>query len=925
MRKPSALIIVCSVLASCLVTPAAADAAPLYPDLKTLSPRDLRFDRADVSQDGSGVMHNVLRFTNTVWNAGQGKLEMRSTINPTTKQGPAVQRIYDDAGGFADTTIGNFYYHLEHAHYHYDDWGRYQLWNAAEYDAWVASGRTQGAPEDIGTKTTSCVLDEEFIRGLTGTPYPAVFPWEGCSPNSQNLMVQGLSVGWGDTYDYWRFEQWIDLDQGKLADGDYVLRSVTDPLNKVIESAGKADQSREGVVVNEGVTRFKVQGGAIVDSNPPEGSVRINDIAAKTSSADVSVKVLGRDDVSGVTHVRLSNDGTTWTATRTYTGSGSAAMSTAWNLTDAAYGGTSTDGTKTVYVQFRDATGKWSAAETDTIVLDRGGSTGGTTPYSKAVMADGPAGYWRLGETSGTTAANLTGGQTGTYLNSPQLGVTGLLSGETNSAVRLDGVDDYVRVPSTSALNPTAAVSVEAWIKPEAIPTVGAFATVATKPEAYSIQFNGPRLEFTVMRFGTRYRTQAPVGAVQVGSTYHVVGTYDGATARLYLNGEQVASRALTGPIGSNGNSLNLGSWSGWNERFKGTVDEVAVYGSALAASRVTAHYDAAGSTPPPPDPTVATPNDLKATAVSPSQVDLQWVDNSSNETEFVVEWDTASQFTSPQSATVPGDTTQRSVTGLSPSTQYYFRVRARNATTTSNWSGPATATTPSLPPPPPPPPPPPSSYSTTVLEDAPVSYWRLGDAGTTAADTQGVNNGTYFNAPTLGATSLLDSDTTDEAVAFDGANDQVRVANSASLGLSSQLSLEAWIRPTSLPASGAFRSVVTKPEAYSLQFNGGRLEFTIMQFGVRQRLQAPLGTIQPGSTYHVVGTFDGATRRLYVNGSQVASAPLNGGATLGSHGLFVGSWNGWSEFFAGTIDEVAVYGSALSAARVAAHRAAGQ
>ena len=438
-----------------------------------------------------------------------------------------------------------------------------------------------------------------------------------------------------------------------------------------------------------------------------------------------------------------------------------------------------------------------------------------------------------------------------------------------------------------------------------------------TKPEAYSLQLNGPRLELTVMRGGARYRTQAAVGAIQAGSAYHVVGTYDGANARLYVNGAQVATRALTGAVGSSSSPLNVGSWDGFSERFRGTVDEVAVYASALPASRVTAHRDAAGSAP---DPTVLAPNDLKATVVSSSRIDLAWVDNSSNETEFVLERDTASQFTSPQAVTLPQNTTQHSLTGLSAGTPYYFRVRARNATNTSNWSSPTTATTLTTTPPPPP-----AGYADAVLADAPVSHWRLGDAGTTAADAKAANPGTYFNGAATGSASLLPGDLGNAAVAFDGVNDHVRVPNSVSLGLSAPLTLEAWIKPSSIPAAGRFRSIVTKPESYSLQFNGPRLEFTIMQFGVRQRLQAPLGAIQAGQAYHVVGTYDGATRRLYVNGVQVASAALTGGATASSQGLFIGSWSGTSEFFAGTIDEVAVYASALSASRVAAHRAAGQ
>jgi hypothetical protein len=62
----------------------------------------------------------------------------------------------------------------------------------------------------------------------------------------------------------------------------------------------------------------------------------------------------------------------------------------------------------------------------------------------------------------------------------------------------------------------------------------------------------------------------------------------------------------------------------------------------------------------------------------------------------------------------------------------------------------------------------------------------------------------------------------------------------------------------------------------------------------------------------------------LYVNGSQVASAALSGGASVTTNSLYLGSWAGGEEFLTGTIDEAAVYGKALTAARIAAHYAAG-
>ena len=195
-------------------------ATALYPNLKTLPPRDLRFDRTDVSVEGTGNMHNVLRFSNTVYNIGEGRMEMRATIDPSTQTGIAYQRVYNSDGTFTDYQVGTVYYHPQHMHYHFEDWGQYQLWTKADYDKWVGSGRTQGQAKKVGVKTTSCVMDEEFIKKLPLTPWPAAFPSSGCSPDSQNRLIEGLSIGWGDTYDYYRFEQWIDLDQETLADGN---------------------------------------------------------------------------------------------------------------------------------------------------------------------------------------------------------------------------------------------------------------------------------------------------------------------------------------------------------------------------------------------------------------------------------------------------------------------------------------------------------------------------------------------------------------------------------------------------------------------------------------------------------------------------------------------------------------------------------
>jgi len=227
-------------------------ATSLYPDLKTLEATDLVFDTATIN----GSTRNVLRFSNTVWNAGEGRLEIRpKTVNTSSgKKTRVYQYIYDDAGGSMRKTAGDMVYHAAHNHFHFQNFARYELWTRADYDAWLASGGSQGQAQRRGTKTTFCIMDTYQVQDLAGSPSAPAY--SECS----NTRPQGLSVGWGDEYAYTLPQQWIDLGTSNLADGQYVLRSVADPTNRLYESANKNDQSRESEQDNEAVTFFSVAG-----------------------------------------------------------------------------------------------------------------------------------------------------------------------------------------------------------------------------------------------------------------------------------------------------------------------------------------------------------------------------------------------------------------------------------------------------------------------------------------------------------------------------------------------------------------------------------------------------------------------------------------------------------------------------------------
>ena len=80
-------------------------------------------------------------------------------------------------------------------------------------------------------------------------------------------------------------------------------------------------------------------------------------------------------------------------------------------------------------------------------------------------------------------------------------------------------------------------------------------------------------------------------------------------------------------------------------------------------------------------------PASLTATAASSSQIDLQWTDNSSNESGFKIERKTGASGSWGEIATVAANATGYASTGLAASTAYYYRVRAYNATGNSGYS----------------------------------------------------------------------------------------------------------------------------------------------------------------------------------------------------------------------------------------------
>jgi hypothetical protein len=198
------------------------------------------------------------------------------------------------------------------------------------------------------------------------------------------------------------------------------------------------------------------------------------------------------------------------------------------------------------------------------------------------------------------------------------------------------------------------------------------------------------------------------------------------------------------------------------------------------------------------------------------------------------------------------------------------------------------------------------------------VGAWSFDESsGTTVLDTSGRSN----HGSVSGAARVTGKH--GGALQFDGVNDMVSVADSASLDLTTAASVEAWVKPSAL--GSMWRTVVIKEQpaqlAYALYAGNGNGRPSGHVYNGRD-MDAVGGSALPLNTWsHLATTWDGQTVRLYVNGVQVATRSAGGRATVSGSPLRFGGNKVWDEWFKGAIDDVRVYNRALTAAQVGADR----
>lgn len=239
-----------------------------------------------------------------------------------------------------------------------------------------------------------------------------------------------------------------------------------------------------------------------------------------------------------------------------------------------------------------------AATSTASMTLAASSTAFGPSSYPLAVLADSPAAYYRLDESSGSFADSSGNGRTATVTGTPTYlqPPAALIDG---NSVTFSGTQ-YGDMGTTSFLNAPSALTVEAWVKFTSTATI----TIIGRDNSGGGTLRGWRLRaiagsFNWLVFSNVSTTSATISSPLTyndGNWHHVVATATNSGSMfLYVDGAQVATIAMAFSMAGtniNGEDTFIGA-SHSTAAWIGSLDEVAIYTSALSAARVAAHYAA--------------------------------------------------------------------------------------------------------------------------------------------------------------------------------------------------------------------------------------------------------------------------------------------------------------------------------------------
>lgn len=513
--------------------------------------------------------------------------------------------------------------------------------------------------------------------------------------------------------------------------------------------------------------------------------------------------------------------------------------------------------------------------------------------------AGGLSAAWPFEEATGATTLDYSGnGNDGSLLG------PAWVAGRFGGGLSFDGVDDRVQVPDADTLDVSTAITISAWIK---LSSYKDWSVILSKESpddhAYALWLGPTHLPTAHFRLGGQWYGALAPEPVPLNTWTHLAATYDGTAIRVYVNGVEEKVTGATGEFPQSWGPLWIGGDQWASDYFPGVIDEVRLYDRALSVAEIQSDMTL------PADPTAP----VQVTAFTPA-----------NNAAGVRYTPISATFGSPmhaQSATLAARLETLAGTAVSTTNAYNASTRTVTLAPTAALSalttyrlrviGGAGGAT---------------SVSGGTMSSDFTSIFNTAAAGTLAgawAFSEGAGSITIDSSANGNSGTLLGpswvSGQNGNALSFDGIDDRVRVEDADTLDIPGPITIAAWVRLSAYKDWSVILSKESRVQDHSYAIwitPQHKLVAHFMLDGYGHSLAAP--DVVPLTTWtHVAASYDGSTMRLFINGTEAATLAASGSFENTAGPLWIGGDQWPSDYFPGSIDEVRLYGRALSAGEI--------
>ena len=591
--------------------------------------------------------------------------------------------------------------------------------------------------------------------------------------------------------------------------------------------------------------------------------------------------------------------------------------------------------------------------------------------FTKDFDENGLVGLWHIDEGSGITIIDssgngnngeIKGGTSWEGYDGGQWKNREDVTFSNGDCLYFDGNDDFISVNDNSNLDIINSITISAWIY--SLDNNGEH-TIVAKGKQYD-RYGNYVLYVRGGKFGFRYRDSSDNNnnvyysddtSIESNKWYHVCVTYTFNKAfsmKIYVNGIlQIGYWFANGgekPL-TTSDPLNIGranDYNGPRDYFDGLIDEVRIYNRALNVKEIYAQYERRKS--------ISTEQLVEIGTEELEELKLQWYDDNWNKRKPITIGNNGDELTEYQvrinvnyDSDMQNDFDDLRFTKNDGTTEIPHWVEEYS---TSNWvnvwvkipaipkegkiiymyyGNPGVSSIVDFD----------NTFTKDFDENGLVGLWHMDEgSGTTIIDSSGTGNGGELK----GGTSWIGEDggqwnsrddinfSNGDCLNFDGNNDYVEIKDDASLRISKDLTLVAWVKTSDSSGDiiSKFKdfSGTARDDSYKLYVSSGNASFLIQtNTGSSPNHERVTGTsINDNKWHHVVGTFDGSTLRIYVDGKEENSTSYSGTIATGSGSdLFIGAEDyGNSPYYQDNleciIDEVRIYNRVLNDEEIITH-----